>query len=145
MHIPLCAFGALENSPHQYKAVDWEGDGAMDKSDEENARDGEDEFWGELAIRLLHSTQVEVIEAMRWIDEPVSPSQLGKVLRDSEMPAERKARNRTVASFAYHVKRLVELRVLHFHSMRPARGVTETFYIFDWNPRDDRQTTQRDH
>lgn len=76
-------------------------------------------FWATLAACLLHPFQVQIIEAMRWIDRPLSASELVHVF-------ERKQRLSTVA---YHVRRLDSLGALKPAGQRhPARGSVEKFY-----------------
>jgi hypothetical protein len=36
-------------------------------------------FWSALAARVLHPAQVEIIEALRWIDQPLSATDLLRV------------------------------------------------------------------
>lgn len=33
-------------------------------------------FWGELAVKLMHPTQLLIVEAIWWIEEPLSPTLL---------------------------------------------------------------------
>jgi hypothetical protein len=40
----------------------------------------EDYFWATLAARVLHPVQVEIIEAMHWIDQPLSAADLAEVV-----------------------------------------------------------------
>lgn len=78
-----------------------------------------DQFWGALGARLLHSMQVEILEAMLWIDLPLSASELAKVL-------DRKVRPSTIS---YHVLRLNSLRALRKVGKRePLRGSPEKLY-----------------
>jgi hypothetical protein len=108
---------------------------AKDCAGAQGGCDPEQRRWAQLTTILLHPTQLELIEAMRWIGEPVSPSQLVRVFKGGVAPpAEKKERNRSVASLSYHMHRLVEFDILRFHSSRRVRGVVETFYIFDLKP-----------
>ncbi len=76
-------------------------------------------FWAMLAARLLHPFQVQIIEAMRWIDRPLSASQLVHVF-------ERKQR---LSKVAYHLRRLDSLGALRPAGQRyPTRGSVEKFY-----------------
>lgn len=74
--------------------------------------------WDALIGRLIHPTQVAIIEAMQWIDRPLSPVELVRVF-DSEI---------ALSSVAYHVRRLSELDVLKRTGMRQVRGAREHFY-----------------
>jgi hypothetical protein len=40
----------------------------------------EDAFWAALAARVLHPAYVEIIEALRWIDQPLRATDLLRVL-----------------------------------------------------------------
>ena len=76
-------------------------------------------FWAALAARLLHPSQLQIIEAMRWIDRPLSVSELVQIFfREERLPA-----------IAYHVHRLAALGALNpTGRRRPVRGSIEKFY-----------------
>lgn len=74
--------------------------------------------WEALIGRLLHPTQVAVVEAMLWIDRPLSPAQLVRVF-DGEVQ---------LSSVAYHVSRLTDLGVLEQTDTRQVRGAVEHFF-----------------
>jgi hypothetical protein len=76
--------------------------------------------WDALITRLLHSMQVLIIEALRWIDQPLSATDLEKIFD--------KTRGLSVVS--YHVKRLKDLGVLERVSTRRVRGAWERHYFF---------------
>ena len=79
-----------------------------------------DQFWGMLGARLLLPIQVQIIEAMLWIDRPMSASELVKVF--GEEP-------RLSSTVAYHVRRLNSLRALRMVDERtPTRGSQEKLY-----------------
>jgi hypothetical protein len=52
----------------------------------EGRSDGEDldRIWQELAPRLIHPTQIKLIESLRWIGTPLSVSEFYAVLEPSE-------------------------------------------------------------
>ncbi len=78
-----------------------------------------EEFWPALAARILHPIQVDVIEAMRWLDQPLSASELVQVFD----------RERRLSTIAYHVRRLYDLGALQPTGRRePVRGSIERFY-----------------
>jgi predicted transcriptional regulator len=77
--------------------------------------------WDALIGRLVHPTQVAIIEAMEWIDRPLSPVELARVF-EREVP---------LSSVAYHVRRLAELGVVVNTGMRRVRGAREHFYRLD--------------
>ncbi|HWB70077.1 MAG TPA: hypothetical protein VG518_08880 [Solirubrobacterales bacterium] len=74
--------------------------------------------WEALIGRLMHPTQLAVVEAMSWIDVPLSPAQLVRVF-DGEMQ---------LPSVAYHVSRLINLGVLERTGTRQVRGAVEHFF-----------------
>lgn len=74
--------------------------------------------WDALIARLIHPTQLAVIEAMLWIDRPLSSAELVRVF-DGEV---------VLSSVAYHVRRLADLGVLELTSTRQVRGAIEHFF-----------------
>jgi hypothetical protein len=78
-----------------------------------------DQFWATLVVRLLHPIQIQIIEAMLWIDYPLSASALVKVFGGKIRPS----------TVAYHVLRLNSLRALRKVGKRePLRGSPEKLY-----------------
>jgi len=78
-----------------------------------------DQFWGTLGARLLHPIQIQIIEAMLWIDRPISASALVKVFNEELR----------LSTVAYHVRRLNSLRALRTVGKRvPSRGSPEKLY-----------------
>jgi hypothetical protein len=75
-------------------------------------------FWEELAVRLLHPTQLLVIEGISWVGRPLSPTLL-KNLFDGRI---------ALNHFAYHCNRLVDLDVLEKVDRVQVRGAWENFY-----------------
>ncbi len=78
-----------------------------------------DGFWALLAVRLLHPFQVQIIEAMAWIDQPLSASELVQVFH----------REQRLSAIAYHVRRLDSIGALRPAGRRhPRRGSEEKLY-----------------
>jgi Helix-turn-helix domain len=78
-----------------------------------------DGFWVALAVRLLHPVQLQIIEAMRWIDRPLSASELVQIF----------AKEQRLSTIAYHVRRLAALGALRPIGRRhPVRGSVERLY-----------------
>ena len=73
--------------------------------------------WDGLLAHLLHPTQCQIIEAMHWIDRPVSASQLVEVLDRKDLSA-----------VSYHLRRLRILKIARLRSVRRIRGAKERFY-----------------
>jgi hypothetical protein len=82
--------------------------------------DGDPMDWNGLMGRLLHDSQVLVIEALKWIGQPLSSKELENVFEESL----------ALSSVCYHVVRLAELGVLERVGERPVRGAWEHFYFF---------------
>jgi hypothetical protein len=74
--------------------------------------------WDGLLVRLLHETQLQIIEAMGWVDRPMSASQLVQVFDEST----------TLANVSYHVRRLREIGILRLSWTRPVRGTKERLH-----------------
>jgi hypothetical protein len=78
-----------------------------------------DGFWAMLAAHLLHPFQVQIIEAMAWIDRPLSASELVLVFH----------REQRLSAIAYHVRRLDSIGALKPAGQRhPQRGSEEKLY-----------------
>lgn len=75
-------------------------------------------FWSALTGSVLHPVQLQIIEAMRWIDLPLSASQLVQVF-DEEEP---------LSQVSYHVRALAARGAAKVVSQRAVRGTTEKRY-----------------
>jgi hypothetical protein len=58
--------------------------------------------WQVLVPRLIHSTKVVIVEAMLWIERPLSATELAKMTNGTI----------TVSAISYHLDRLVEVEAL---------------------------------
>jgi hypothetical protein len=76
--------------------------------------------WAALVTQVVHPTKVTVIEAMLWIDRPLSATDLAKSF-DREFG---------LSHISYHLKTLAKAGVLKSTGQRQVRGTTETFYFF---------------
>lgn len=74
--------------------------------------------WDMLVPRLVHPLKVAIIEAMSWIDEPLSPRDLDLVFDDEF----------GVSLVAYHVGTLADYGVVEKVGSELVRGVVKTFY-----------------
>ncbi len=75
--------------------------------------------WDILVPHIIHPTKVAIIEAMGWIDEPVSPRDLHRSFAEElELPL-----------VAYHVRGLAEIGAVRKVRERAVRGVLQTFYV----------------
>lgn len=68
---------------------------------------------------FLHPAKVAIIEALVWMDEPLSPAQLHAVLEHPTWD---------LSLISYHVKQFAEKGVLERVRHRQVRGVVQTFY-----------------
>ena len=75
-------------------------------------------FWEQLALKLLHPTQLLIIEAIWWIEEPVSATLLQGVYEGRI----------GLSLLSYHCKRLEGLGVLEKVGEVPVRGVSEKLF-----------------
>jgi hypothetical protein len=76
--------------------------------------------WIAFALLHVHPMRVQIIEAMSWIDQPLSASDLRKVFG-----------GRFDLSFiSYHLTELAKLGVMELVWKREVRGATEKFYFF---------------
>lgn len=75
--------------------------------------------WEALVPRIVHPIKVAVIEALLWVEEPLSSSDLMKLFSREDMP---------LSNISYHVRGLVEIGVLRKVRHRQVRGSIETFY-----------------
>jgi DNA-binding transcriptional ArsR family regulator len=82
---------------------------------------GERFDWEALAFLVVHPLKVTIIEAIEWIDEPLSASDLTKVIDDDKLG---------LSHVAYHVKSLREIGVLKIVRRRTVRGAVEKFHLF---------------
>ena len=75
-------------------------------------------FWEEAIVRLLHPTQLLIIEALARLDHPISPTIMARI-SDGQV---------RLNNYDYHCKRLVKLGLLESAGQEPRRGAWEHFY-----------------
>jgi hypothetical protein len=76
--------------------------------------------WAGLVPRAVHPLRVAIIETLRWLDQPLSPSELSQVF-DQEADT---------SQVSYHVGVLARAGALVETGNRKVRGATQTFYFF---------------
>lgn len=76
--------------------------------------------WGALVSHFIHPTKLTVIEAMLWIDRPLSATELTLIL---DRPV-------SLSSISYHLETLVKLALIEEVETRKVRGATEHFFCF---------------
>lgn len=74
--------------------------------------------WEALVARLIHPVKVSIIEAMSWIGEPLSATDLDRILKGQV----------GVSLISYHLRKLVELGVIQPVRKEMVRGAVQTFY-----------------
>jgi hypothetical protein len=77
--------------------------------------------WAALVPQIVHPVQVAIIEAMAWIEEPVSASELQDMFEEPT--------GHYLSLVSYHMGKLVDLGAVEKISHRPVRGARETFYF----------------
>lgn len=83
---------------------------------------GERSFgWDLLVPHVVHPAKVVVIEAIRWIGQPLSATEMTKSVDDDEFP---------LSTISYHVRKLAEFGAIQPVRQRQVRGSVETFYFF---------------
>lgn len=83
---------------------------------------GDEPFrWETLVPHIIHPTKVMIIEALLWIDQLLSPTDLKKIINDPAI---------NLSHISYHVRKLAEAGAIKPVSTRLVRGATETFYFF---------------
>jgi|GEM_PF-814973 len=75
--------------------------------------------WEALVPLLIHPVKVEIIEAMIWIEEPLSATDLDRIL-DSQIG---------VSLISYHLRKLAELGAVERIRQETVRGAIQTFYV----------------
>jgi DNA-binding transcriptional ArsR family regulator len=82
---------------------------------------GESFTWDALVPHIVHPLKVSIVEALRWIGEPLSATDLTKVIEDEKYG---------LSHVSYHMVRLAETGVIEVVRARPVRGSLEKFYFF---------------
>jgi hypothetical protein len=77
--------------------------------------------WAALVPLTVHPVKVSIIEAMEWIGEPVSATELTDVFEEPE--------GHYLSLVSYHMGSLVDLGAIEKIRHRPVRGARETFYF----------------
>lgn len=82
---------------------------------------GEPFSWDALVPHIVHPLKVSIIEALRWIELPLSASDLSKVIEDSKYG---------LSHVSYHMVALAGAGAIEVVRTRPVRGSLEKFYFF---------------
>jgi DNA-binding transcriptional ArsR family regulator len=83
---------------------------------------GDEPFsWDVLVPLVVHPLKVAIVEALWWIGEPLSATDLTKVIGDEEYG---------LSHISYHMVKLADAGAIEVVSTRPVRGSLEKFYFF---------------
>jgi hypothetical protein len=82
-------------------------------------REGEQFDWSALVPHVVHPLKVAVVEALSWVGQPLSASDLAKVIDNDRY---------SLAHVSYHLVKLAEVEALEVVRTRRVRGATEKFY-----------------
>jgi hypothetical protein len=84
---------------------------------------GEPTFdWGSLVPLLVHPAKVAIIEALLWVERPLSPTEIVRLLGNE--------REYYLSLVSYHTVSLAKVGVIKKVRTRSARGALEKFYYF---------------
>lgn len=84
-------------------------------------QEGERFDWDALVPLIVHPLKVSIIEALRWIGEPLSASNLVKIIAEEKF---------TLSHVSYHVVKLADVGAIKVVRKRQVRGAIEKFYFF---------------
>lgn len=76
--------------------------------------------WDALVPRVVHPLKVAIIEALRWIGQPLSATELKNLFDDGS----------DLSLISYHLVTLSKVEVLTIVRERRGRGSIEKFYFF---------------
>lgn len=77
--------------------------------------------WAALVPLVIHPAKVATIEAMRWMEQPLSSNDLVELFSSEDL---------YLSLVAYHVRQLAKFGVIRRVDSRQRRGAIETFYYF---------------
>ena len=76
--------------------------------------------WSGLVPQVVHPLRVAIVEALDWINQPLSPSEFRDVFeQEFGLP-----------TIAYHVNKLAEAGAIVEVGTQSVRGATQTFFFF---------------
>jgi len=83
---------------------------------------GDEAFdWAALVPHIVHPLKVAIVEAMWWLGEPLSASDLTKVIDDKKFG---------LSHLSYHMVSLADAGAIEVVKRRRVRGSIEKFYFF---------------
>lgn len=108
----------LQRHPHQRPPVRGRAGGLLVSEERDEATFD----WSLLVPLVVHPIKVTIIEALLWIGEPLSPSDVSKLSGDP--------RKYSLSVVAYHMRELAKLGVVKVARRRKVRGSEEKFFYF---------------
>lgn len=103
-------------------------------ADQDNSKDGKDDgqlgdtWWATVAVRALHPIQIQIVEALRWIGEPLAVSDLGEIVEEVEW-----------VRLNHHIRRLSKLRaIMHAEAPSPANVMNLRYRLVTVQQSDER-------
>jgi Helix-turn-helix domain len=77
--------------------------------------------WEALVPRIVHPLKVSIVEALWWVGEPLSATDLSKLIGDEKFG---------LSHISYHMVRLAKSGAIEVVRKRQVRGSVEKFYFF---------------
>lgn len=77
--------------------------------------------WAALVSQRVHPMQVAAIEALEWISQPLSATDMSNLFEVEEWYC---------GAISYHLGKLAEAGVIEMTATREVRGASEKFYFF---------------
>jgi hypothetical protein len=84
-------------------------------------RGAKDFCWESLVASTIHPVKVAIVEALQWINEPLSATELTEIFGHDDY---------NLDIVLYHLRGLVRLDVIEVTARRHARGAQENFFFF---------------
>lgn len=82
--------------------------------------------WAALVPRIVHPLKVAIVEALLYLGQPLSASQLRDLFMEPSC--------HYLSIVSYHARELEKAGVIEEAGSRQVRGATETFYFFPAPP-----------
>lgn len=76
--------------------------------------------WESLVASTVHSAKVAIVEALLWVHEPLSATELEEIFEG----------HYNLDTLLYHLRGLVRLEVIELIGTRRARGAREKYFFF---------------
>lgn len=76
--------------------------------------------WATLVAQTVHPVKVAIIEALQWVDQPLSATKLTAMLEDDAYALD---------DISYHLRGLLKLGSIEVVDSRQGRGAPERFYV----------------